>query len=98
MFWGTKRVIAVGGGKGGVGKSTIAANLGVVIAQAGKRVVVVDADIGAANLHTLLGIRFPEKTLRDFIENREDDLEKVLLDTACPGLRLLSSASDVLGI
>lgn len=98
MFWGTKQVIAVGGGKGGVGKSTIAANLGVVIAKAGKRVVVVDADIGAANLHTILGIRYPGKTLRDFLAKREDDLEKVLLDTACPGLRLLSSASDVLGI
>jgi flagellar biosynthesis protein FlhG len=98
MFWGSKRVIAVGGGKGGVGKSTIAANLGVVIAKAGKQVVVVDADIGAANLHSILGIRYPEKTLRDFIETRDGDLEKVLLETACPGLRLLSSASDVLGI
>jgi flagellar biosynthesis protein FlhG len=98
MFWGSKRVIAVGGGKGGVGKSTIAANLGVAIAQAGKRVVVVDADIGAANLHTILGILYPKKTLRDFLEKRDDDLEDVLLDTVCPGLRLLSSASDVLGI
>jgi flagellar biosynthesis protein FlhG len=98
MFWGTKRVIAIGGGKGGVGKSTIAANLGIVMAQAGKRVVVVDADIGAANLHTILGIRYPEKTLRDFIAKREDNLENVLLATVCPGLRLLSSASDVLGI
>jgi flagellar biosynthesis protein FlhG len=98
MFWGAKQVIAVASGKGGVGKSTIAANLGVTLAKCGKQVVVVDADIGAANLHTFLGIRYPQRTLRDFIERRVENLDQVLLDTACPGLRLLSSASDVLGI
>jgi flagellar biosynthesis protein FlhG len=98
MFWGDKIVIAVGGGKGGIGKSTFSANLGVSMAARGKRVVVIDADLGAANLHTILGVRYPEKTLDDFLSNRNTDLESTLVDTAYANLRLLSSASDVLSL
>ncbi len=98
MFWGNKIVIAVGGGKGGVGKSTFSANLGVSMAARGKSVLVIDADLGAANLHTILGVRYPEKTLDDFLSNRHTDLESTLVDTAFANLRLLSSASDVLSL
>ena len=98
MNWGDKKVIAVGGGKGGIGKSTFAANLGLTLAQTGKRVVVVDADLGAANLHTIMGVRYPEKTLRDFTGDRTADLEQILVATEYPNLRLLSSASEVLSI
>ena len=51
-----RRIIAVGGGKGGVGKSVLAANLGIYLAQLGKHVVLLDADLGGANLHTFLGV------------------------------------------
>lgn len=98
MNWGDKKVIAVGGGKGGIGKSTFAANLGLSLAQTGKRVVVVDADLGAANLHTIMGVRYPERTLRDFTGNPGADLEQILVATEYPNLRLLSSASEVLSI
>jgi len=98
MFWGDKIVIAVGGGKGGIGKSTFSANLGVSMAARGKRVVVIDADLGAANLHTILGVRYPEKTLDDFLSNRNVDLESTLVNTSYANLRLLSSASDVLSL
>jgi flagellar biosynthesis protein FlhG len=98
MYWGKKIVIAVGGGKGGIGKSTFVANLGVCFAKNGKNVVVVDADLGAANLHTILGVPYPEKTLDDFLSKRETDLENTLVDTSIQNLRLLSSASDVLSI
>ena len=98
MFWGDKIVIAVGGGKGGIGKSTFSANLGVSMASSGQRVVVIDADLGAANLHTILGVRYPEKTLDDFLSNRDANLESTLVDTAFANLRLLSSASDVLSL
>jgi flagellar biosynthesis protein FlhG len=98
MYWGDKIVIAVGGGKGGIGKSTFSANLGVSMAARGKRVVVIDADLGAANLHTILGVRYPEKTLDDFLSNRNANLESTLVDTAYANLRLLSSASDVLSL
>ena len=50
-------IIAIGGGKGGVGKSIVAANIAAGLAQAGKQVVIVDLDLGGPNLHTLFGFR-----------------------------------------
>jgi flagellar biosynthesis protein FlhG len=98
MYWGEKNVIAVGGGTGGVGKSTFVANLGVSMAKHGKNVVVIDADTGVPNLHGILGVRSPKKTLDDFLHNRQADLSRSLVDTAYSNLRLLSSASDVLSL
>ena len=60
-------VLAVGGGKGGVGKSIISANLSAILSQAGYRVLVIDLDLGCANLHTQFGIPMPRKTLADFL-------------------------------
>ena len=57
------RVWAIGGGKGGVGKSVIAVNLAATLAGKGNRVVLVDADLGGANLHTLLGMPNPKANL-----------------------------------
>jgi flagellar biosynthesis protein FlhG len=54
-----RRIIAIGGGKGGVGKSLIAANLAIYLSQLGKRVVLIDADLGGANLHTFVGVDRP---------------------------------------
>ena len=56
MYWGEKNVIAVGGGKAGIGKSTFVANLGVSMAIRGKNVVVIDADTHVTNLHAILGV------------------------------------------
>ena len=53
------RIISVGGGKGGVGKSLVSTNLAVTIAQAGHEVVLCDLDLGAANLHLMLGLTHP---------------------------------------
>jgi flagellar biosynthesis protein FlhG len=60
------RIIPVASGKGGVGKSLIAANLGVAMAQARQRVVVVDLDLGASNLHLVLGYHSPKPGLGTF--------------------------------
>jgi flagellar biosynthesis protein FlhG len=98
MYWGEKNVIAVGGGRAGIGKSTFVANLGVSMAERGKNVVVIDADTHVTNLHTILGVRSPEKTLDDFLNNRQTDLAATLVDTAYSNLRLLSSASEVLSL
>jgi MinD-like ATPase involved in chromosome partitioning or flagellar assembly len=56
--------VLVTGGKGGVGKTTVAANLGVEMAGAGKRVLIVDLDLGLANLNVLLGLDTP-RTIED---------------------------------
>lgn len=98
MYWGKKKVMAVASGKGGVGKSIVVANLGVVLGAKGMRTVLVDADLGAANLHTILGVKSPEKTLRDFVDKTTDSLEQVLIATPYANVRLLSSASDILSL
>ncbi len=67
-----RQVWSVGGGKGGIGKSLIAASLGWQLARMGQQVVVVDADLGGANLHTCLGLPNPARTLADFIQRRVD--------------------------
>jgi len=91
------RIISVGGGKGGVGKSFLVANLAVAIARAGHRVVAVDADLEGANLHTCLGTRAPPLSLADFAAQRVDDLEKLLTDTSIEGLKLIAGTHTKLG-
>ncbi len=71
------RVVAVSGGKGGVGKSTIAANLALALGRLGHRVTLVDADLGAANLHTMLGVFHPPRTLADVIDGSVDSLDAI---------------------
>lgn len=51
------KVIAVSGGKGGVGKTNISLNTGIAMAQQGKRVLILDADLGLANVDVMLGLR-----------------------------------------
>ena len=92
-----RQIWSVGGGKGGIGKSLLAASLGWQLARMGKRVILVDADLGGANLHTCLGLAAPERTLGDFIRRRAERIEDVLVETGVPLLRLISGASDFLG-
>jgi flagellar biosynthesis protein FlhG len=91
-----RRIWSIGGGKGGIGKSLLAASLGAQLARMGKRVVLVDADLGGANLHTCLGLAGPPLTLGDFIQRRVARIEDVAVETGRPGLRLISGASDFL--
>jgi flagellar biosynthesis protein FlhG len=89
-----RRVISIGGGKGGIGKSLISANLGIELARRGKRVVLVDADLGGANLHTTLGVDVPRRTLSDFIERRVSSIDEVVTPTGIENLGLVSGALD----
>ncbi|MFH0924985.1 MAG: AAA family ATPase [bacterium] len=92
-----KKVWAIGGGKGGVGKTFLAANISIVLALLGKRVTVVDADLGGANLHSCLGVTRPSYTLTDFIYNHKENIEDVLIQTSIKNLKLISGASGILG-
>ena len=89
-----KKIWAVGGGKGGVGKSYVSGNLGILLAQKGHNVVLADLDLGGANLHTWLGVSNPIKGITEFIERDIPDLRKLLIPTEIPGLRLISGAKD----
>ena len=87
------RIIAVGGGKGGAGKSFLAANLALGVAERGNRVLLLDADLGGANLHTILGQPRPEKSLADFM-TQDMDLDSLAIDTSYENLRLISGVLD----
>ncbi len=84
------RVVSVGGGKGGVGKTFLAANLAVALSRMGMRVIAVDVDLEGANLHTCLGVESPRVSLADFVAQREDDLAKLLVKTPIDGLQIIA--------
>lgn len=73
------RAIAVGSGKGGVGKTTMVANLGIALAQLGKKVIMVDADLDMANLELALGMEGRPITLQDVLAG-EAQVRDVIYD------------------
>ncbi len=89
--------IAIGGGKGGVGKSMIAANLACAMAELGFRVVLVDADLGSANQHTLFGIDRPGTTLQALIERKVDTLEECVVPTSVHRVFLVPGSGAIVG-
>ncbi len=86
------KIIAVTGGKGGIGKTTISVNLAVSMAKAGKRVLLFDADLGLANVDVLLGLK-PKLTINDVIEGR-CSLDEVCL-TGPYGIKIIPGASGI---
>ncbi|MFN8542726.1 MAG: MinD/ParA family protein [Candidatus Binatia bacterium] len=86
------RVVAVTSGKGGVGKTSVTANVAVALAQRGKRVCVLDADLGLANLDVVLGLS-PRESLLDVLRG-ERRLMDVVVDGPA-GVRVIPAASGV---
>ncbi|MBI5895228.1 MAG: P-loop NTPase, partial [Desulfobacterales bacterium] len=84
-------IFPIGGGKGGVGKSFISANLGALMAKRGHRVILIDLDLGGSNLHTLLGIKSPQSGLDRFLDKTENRLEQVAVPTHISNLSFISS-------
>ncbi|MBN1576548.1 MAG: P-loop NTPase [Chitinispirillaceae bacterium] len=93
-----KRALSVGGGKGGIGKSCFSANIGIALSRQGRRVVLVDTDIEAPNLHTFVGITYPQRTLDDYLNSMVMGIEEIVLPTPVPRLRLISSAGSGLSL
>ncbi len=90
----TPKVVAVGGGKGGVGKSLVAANVGIFLATLGKRVVLVDAAFGMPNLHIMAGVPRPTRTLSEALVPGGPTLSEVAVATHVPGVRLIAAVGD----
>ncbi len=86
------QVIAVTGGKGGVGKTNLSVNVSMALAEMQRRVVLLDADLGLANVDVLLGIKSPYN-LSDVL-NGECELRDVLID-APGGLKVVPASSGV---
>lgn len=94
----TKKIWAVGGGKGGVGKSLVSANVSICLALMGHKVITVDLDLGGANLHTCLGLPIPSTTLSDYISGKVTRFEDLLVSTPITNLKIISGAQDELGM
>jgi flagellar biosynthesis protein FlhG len=84
------QVIAVTGGKGGVGKTNVSVNLSVALADAGRRVVLMDADLGLANVDVLLGLS-PKRNIGDILSGA-CSLKEVLIDGP-GGIRIVPASS-----
>ena len=90
-------IIPVAGGKGGIGKSIIAANIAVTIAKQGHDVVAMDLDLGASNLHAIFGIRNSEKNIMNFASHSDTALDEMILNTQYPRTRLICGAPNFAG-
>jgi flagellar biosynthesis protein FlhG len=86
------RVIAVTGGKGGVGKTNVCTNLGIALARRGHEVMLLDADLGLANVEVLLGLRLKHNL--SHVMSGEMSLEEIIV-TGPGGLRIVPGASGV---
>jgi len=86
------RVIAVTGGKGGVGKTNISVNLGVALAELGRRVMLLDADLGLANIDVILGLH--AKHNLSHVMSGECTLEEIMV-TGPHGLKVIPGASGM---
>ncbi|MDR0502138.1 MAG: P-loop NTPase [Treponema sp.] len=91
------RIIPIASGKGGVGKSLVSANLGIAFAQAGQRVVLADLDLGASNLHLVLGHQAPQMGIGTFLNNKKADFEDIIIDTDVRGLRFIPGDNEIPG-
>jgi flagellar biosynthesis protein FlhG len=88
----------IGGGKGGSGKSFLASSMGHLLAKSGKKTLLIDLDLGAANLHTMVDVPYPEKCFSDFVCKKIPELEDIVLQTPFSNLFLISGAHDNLDI
>lgn len=83
-------ILPIASGKGGVGKSAIATNLAILLAQKNKKVVLIDFDLGGANLHTLLGLKNNHAGLGNFIYQQTTSFAPLLQDTGIENLKFIA--------
>ncbi|MFZ4437499.1 MAG: AAA family ATPase [Syntrophales bacterium] len=88
----------IGGGKGGTGKSFITGSLGILLAKGGYQTLLIDLDLGAANLHTTIGAPDPGKSLSDFVNKKVTSLAETIVPTPTPNLYMISGAMNNLDI
>ena len=91
-----KTIWAVGGGKGGTGKSFVSASLAIQLANLEKDVTLIDADLGGPNLHTFLGMKESNLDLGDFVTNKVPNLKDTVILTPFAGLKLIKGTENVL--
>lgn len=91
-------ILPIASGKGGVGKSLLAANLAIVLSRTGWRVILADLDFGGSNLHLVLGQRGVTNGVGTFVNNPSVEFDDVILATDHPNLRFIPGDAEIPGI
>ncbi|MCK4541957.1 MAG: P-loop NTPase [Spirochaetales bacterium] len=91
-------ILPIASGKGGVGKSLIAANLSIALAQSGKKVVLADLDLGASNLHQILGLGALKEGIGTFLANEKGEISDYLVNTNYDNLLFLPGDAEIPGV
>lgn len=93
-----KKIFAIASGKGGTGKSTVAINFSLALAALGHRVVLVDADLGGADLNVLLNILQPKHSLKDYLDHAVENIDEILQTTPTANFKVLLNGSDIISL
>ncbi len=91
------QIIPVASGKGGVGKSLVAANLAIALGKAGKKVIIADLDLGASNLHLVLGQQAPKAGLGTYLSG-SIDFSAIILDTNYENVQFIPGDAEIPGL
>ncbi len=92
------QVLPIASGKGGVGKTLVATNLSIALAQAGKKVILADLDLGASNIHLVLGMGSVQKGIGTFLENSKQKIEDIICDSGYKNLRFIPGDAEIPGM
>lgn len=92
------QIIPVASGKGGVGKSLLSANLAIALGQSGKKVILADLDLGASNLHLVLGQPSPKHGLGTWITTGQISLEDIIIPTEYKNVFFIAGDSEIPGL
>ncbi len=87
-------IIAIGGGKGGVGKSFISSSLAIFLGHLGRKTLLIDLDLGAGNIHTCLGEGLINLGVNEFLKDDKLTLQQVISPTELPNLEIVTACSD----
>ena len=90
------QIIPIASGKGGVGKSLFAANLAIALGQTGKKVVLADLDLGASNLHLVLGIQANKTGIGTYL-SKASEFQDIIIDTEYENVRFIPGDSEIPG-
>lgn len=92
------QIIPVASGKGGVGKSLLSANLAIALGQSGKKVILSDLDLGASNLHLVLGQQAPKQGLGTWLTSGHGDFRDIIVKSDYQNVDFIAGDSEIPGL
>jgi flagellar biosynthesis protein FlhG len=95
--WARAKLIALASGRGGTGRSLLAANFAVYLAQAGKKVIAIDADPAGGPLHQMFGANRPTRGFGDLMRGKATRLAELVVDTPIAGVGMIAGDGSAFG-